>query len=1181
MQSYRGAMTSPDRDPAVDDRNRAADSITSAAQDEGRVLDAWHSEVTRLAHERLGPEDGTTFVSRWRDGLQRVYTAAVPTELVVDDLLRAEDVLAQPERAVPVVEVLRGAPDEWLSAHHDSPYTWRLRLYRPGPAMLSRILPLIVDLGVEVSDERPYLLRRHDGASVWLYDLGLGMPAPSGGDDRSATDLERFRDAFAAAWADHVESDALSRLVLGAGLTWQQVDVLRALVGYLRQTGLPHSLEYVARTLADHPESTRMLVRLFEARTLPERLGGPRERESATTTARREVEAMVESIAGRDADRIMRSLWSVVEAILRTNAYRRQPPGGPRSPLSFKIASDKVPGLPEPRPRFEIWVHSPRMEGVHLRFGSVARGGLRWSNRLEDFRTEVLGLVKAQVVKNAVIVPTGAKGGFVAKRLPDVDTNREAWWAEGVACYRSFISGILDVTDNLVLEGEHQVVVAPEDVVRHDADDPYLVVAADKGTSTFSDIANELAVERGFWLGDAFASGGSNGYDHKAMGITARGAWESVRRHFRELATDPQTTNIAVVGIGDMSGDVFGNGMLLSRHICLVAAFDHRHIFLDPDPDPAASYVERQRLFAMPRSSWADYDATLFSAGGGVHPRTAKSIPVAAEVVRRLGLPEHVTALPPDDLIRAILAAPVDLLWNGGIGTYVKASSEQHLEVGDKANDAVRVDASDLRVRVVGEGGNLGLTQRARVQAAMHGVLLNNDAVDNSAGVDCSDHEVNIKIALDQAVVDGALTEQDRSETLIRMTDDVARLVLSNNRSQNETLSDEGTLAPSQLPAHRRMIDALVVSGQIDRELEVLPTNAELDRRARDGAGLTVPELSVLLAHAKIWLATSILASSVPDEDWVTPLFRGYFPDELGEQLNAQLDEHPLRRDIATTVLVNSVIDRGGITMVHRAVEESGRSAADVVRAAAIVSEVFDLPALAADVRQLDGRVPAHVQTAMRQEQRRLIDRAIRWLLQSRTEIDVVGEVRRFRSAVERLAPEVPDLLLGQDKEYVGALAASYSVPGAPPAVALRTARVLYVYALLHIVELADSIDRSVDEVAEIWFKLSQRFRFDVMLTRISALSRDDTWQVHARSALRFDLYDVHSQFTASVLAAMPETQPATRDIDAMIDAWEQQHPVAVARAINTLDDVDATSHVDLAVLAVALRNLRQVIDRA
>jgi glutamate dehydrogenase len=958
--------------------------------------------------------------------------------------------------------------------------------------------------------------------------------------------------------------------------------VVRALVLYLRQTGLPYSLDYVAGILLGDVALTRLLVRLFEVRFDPGSHSELGERERALDAALEEIRGALDAVEGLDADRILRALLSAVQAVLRTNAFQRGADGEAPPYVSFKFDPAEVAGLPEPKPTYEIWVYSPRVEGVHLRFGDVARGGLRWSDRREDFRTEVLGLVKAQIVKNAVIVPTGAKGGFVAKRLPDPAVDRDAWWAEGVACYRTFISGLLDVTDNLHTDGERQVVLPPADVVRYDGDDPYLVVAADKGTATFSDIANEVAQERGFWLGDAFASGGSNGYDHKAMGITARGAWESVRRHFRELGLDPQTTDFTVVGVGDMSGDVFGNGMLLSEHIQLVAAFDHRHVFLDPDPDPAVSFRERARLFALPRSTWADYDPTLLSPGGGVHSRTVKSVPITPQVAARLGLPTGTTALSPSELVRAILQAPVDLFWNGGIGTYVKASTETHGEVGDKANDPVRVDGTHLRVRVVGEGGNLGLTQRGRVEAAGRGVKLNTDAIDNSAGVDCSDHEVNIKIMLDRLVADGILGEDERNSTLQLMTQDVAQLVLRNNYEQNRVLSAEGAFAAVMLPAHRRFLDSLEAAGEIDRELEALPSSAELDRRARNGSGLTMPELSVLLSYAKISLKGALLASDLPDEGWVRGTLRAYFPAQLGERFPDRLAEHPLRREIATTVLVNEVVGAGGLTFAFRAAEETGSDAADVVRAHAVATRVFGLKERSAAVEALDGRVPAQVQALMRQHHQRLLDRAVRWFLHARPEgIDVGHETDRFASTIRSLADRVPDMLLGQDLDYVRDQASRLTSGGVGTTEALRAASLLYVYPLLDVVEVAAETGRPAAEVATTWFTLSERYGFDSLLTEVSALSREDRWAALARAALRDDLYAVLREFTTAVLSHTgPPPPQSDRDAGSAVAAWEGSHAAAVRRARQTLTELHAAGRADLAALSVALRSLRTVLRR-
>ncbi|WP_448624984.1 NAD-glutamate dehydrogenase [Geodermatophilus sp. URMC 64] len=1147
---------------------------------------SWEDDLLDAARGELGEQDGAALVHRWLAGIPDGYRAEVPARRAVDDLRRVESLLATIATAEshtpsePVLALREAAAGE--------PGTWQLSLYRYTPATLSEVLPLLTDLGVEVTDERPHLLQRVDGQRVWVYDVGLRLPAsfpwgPSRADDRQ--DRDRFCAAFAAAWAGRADSDALSRLVLAAELTWRQVSVVRALLRYLRQTGLSYSLDYVAGILVSEAATTQLLVELFEARFDPRRHPDERSRKRDVRVLEEQTRAALDAVEGLDADRILRALLSAVRAVLRTNAFQRGADGEPPEHLSFKVEPAQVAGMPEPRPAYEIWVYSPRVEGVHLRFGEVARGGLRWSDRPEDFRTEVLGLVKAQVVKNAVIVPTGAKGAFVAKRLPDPAADRAAWWAEGVACYRTFVSGLLDVTDNLVDAGGRQVVVPPADVVRYDGDDPYLVVAADKGTATFSDIANAIATERGFWLGDAFASGGSNGYDHKAMGITARGAWESVKRHFRELGVDPQTTDITVVGVGDMSGDVFGNGMLLSEHIRLVAAFDHRHVFLDPDPDPAVSYRERARLFALPRSSWADYDPAVLSPGGGVHPRMAKSVPITPQVAARLGLPVGTTGLNPDDLVRAILAAPVDLFWNGGIGTYVKASTEPHTDVGDKANDAVRINAADLRVRVVGEGGNLGLTQRGRIEAASSGVKLNTDAVDNSAGVDCSDHEVNIKILLDRLVMDGVLDAEERNRTLARMTENVARLVLRDNDEQNRVLSIETAFAGEHLPAHRRFLQALEDAGQLDRELEALPTTAEFDRRGRAGGSLTTPELSVLLAYAKISLGAAVLASPLPDETWARKAVREYFPVELVERYGDRLDEHPLRREIVTTVLVNRVVASAGITFAFRAAEETGADAAEVVRAHAVATHVFDLEARRAAAEALDGRVPADVQARLRHHHQRLLDRAVRWFLHARPEgIDVLREAERFGPVIRELGERIPDLLLGQDLDYVQDLAGQFTSGGVDAVEALRTAALLSVFTLLDIAEVAEDTVVPDADVAATWFVLSERYGLDSLLTEVSALRRTDRWETLARAALRDDLYTVHRELATAVLGhargGLPAS-PAPSDVDSAVARWEAEHAPAVRRARQTLAELETSGRTDLVALSVALRTLRAVLRRS
>jgi glutamate dehydrogenase len=940
---------------------------------------------------------------------------------------------------------------------------------------LSEILPILQQMDVEVVDERPYQVVRGDGVDCWIYDFGLRLDATLLRQlaDQAVEDVQRrFCEAFVAAWRGACEVDRFNALVLHAGLDWRQVAVLRGYVRYLRQAQSRYSQHYVEEVLLAHSGIAAALVGLFESRFDPALDAATRDIRHDELTA--QIARMIDEVAGLDADRILRGLFCLVRATLRTNYYIRDAEGHPRHYLALKLDPGAVPELPEPRPACEIFVCSPRVEAVHLRFGPVARGGLRWSDRREDFRTEVLALAKAQAVKNAVIVPAGAKGAFVVKRPPtptgDPTLDREAIQAEGIACYRMFVSGLLDLTDNLVNGMSRH----PDQVVCYDGDDSYLVVAADKGTATFSDISNEVAASYRFWLGDAFASGGSAGYDHKVMGITARGAWESVKRHFRELGIDTQTEDITVVGIGDMSGDVFGNGMLCSEHIRLLAAFDHRHVFVDPDPDPASSYAERRRLFERPRSSWDDYDRSLISTGGGVWSRGAKRIPVGAQMRRALGIGEGVTELSPPELIRAIVLCPAQLLFNGGIGTYVKSSTETHAEVADKANDAVRVDGSQLRVRVIAEGGNLGLTQRGRIEFARAGGKINTDAIDNSAGVDCSDHEVNIKILLDRLVTDGVLSTGERRALLVEMTDEVAALVLAHNADQNTQLGVSRAHAASMTSVHGRLVTYLEEHHGLDRSLAILPSRAQWEARESAGEGLTSPELSTLMAHVKLGLTGQLLASDLPDAE----VFRGrlpeYFPAALRDRFAGAIGEHPLRREITTTLLVNEVVDRAGITYAYRLAEELSVSAPDAVRAYSVAVAVFDLRATWQAIAELSTAVPVSVADAMMLALRRLLDRVSRWLLLNRPQPLAVGaEINRFRPNVQALAPRVPDWLAGREADTVAAAARRLTGQGVPDELANPVSAGLTSFGLLDIVEVAELAEQDAERVAQLYYALS------------------------------------------------------------------------------------------------------------
>ncbi|WFE46732.1 NAD-glutamate dehydrogenase [Verrucosispora sp. WMMD1129] len=1142
--------TDPTSPPGDIDADLLAEELADATR-------LWDDDYRLVLERKLGDEQAKHLFGRYADAFPEGYKDGHTPYEAMKDLAKLE-LLEEPgqlemhlfRKQLAPRAVGRG-PDV------DESMDVRFKVYRYGePMMLSAVLPVLHSLGVKVVDEHPYEVERVDGR-IWLYDFGLRLPE---GHQELAEVRPHVENAFAAAWRGEAEVDRFNELVLLAGLTWRQVVVLRAYAKYLRQTGTVFSQDYMESTFIAYPRLATLLVQLFEARFEP----GPvdaeqRQRRGAELVA--EIRAALDDVASLDQDRILRSYLNLIQATLRTSFYQRPVGGRPKPYVAFKLDPQAIPELPAPRPKFEIFVYSPRFEGVHLRFGPVARGGLRWSDRREDFRTEVLGLVKAQMVKNAVIVPVGAKGGFVLKQKPG---DRD----EAVTCYKEFVSALLDVTDNIVA-GE---IVPPDDVVRHDGDDPYMVVAADKGTATFSDTANEISTAHNFWMGDAFASGGSAGYDHKKMGITARGAWESVKRHFREMGHDTQSQDFTVAGVGDMSGDVFGNGMLLSEHIRLVAAFDHRHIFLDPDPDAATSYAERKRLFDLPRSTWEDYNAELISAGGGIYPRTAKSVPVSPQVRAVLGLDDDVDQLSPQELMKAILTAPVDLFWNGGIGTYVKASSETNAQVGDKSNDAIRVDGRNLRCRVVGEGGNLGFTQHGRIEYAQAGGRMYTDFIDNAAGVDCSDHEVNIKILLNTAVADGELSVPERDELLARMTDEVAELVLRDNYDQARAINNSQAQATSLLPVHRRMITELERAGVLERSLEALPPDEEL--AVRTESGLTAPEFAVLLAYVKIALEKEILTDGLPDEEWTGEVLVNYFPTPMRERFADRMNRHRLRRDIVTTVLVNEAINRGGISFVFRVVEETAATAADVIRAYVVVREVFGLRELWDAVEALDNRIDPELQTNVYLDTRRLLDRAVRWLVTNRrSPIDVPAEIARLRDGITRLLPQMETLFYGSERESIAAHIDSMTERGVPRELAERSTRLMYSFGLLDVVETATGTGRDVGEVASVYFVLSDRFRVDSLLSKISLLPREDRWQTLARMALRYDLYAALAALTAEVLDSTPgDLSPQER-----VQQWEQSNATSIHRAERAMGEFDE-SRADLAALSVLLRQIRTLV---
>ena len=1027
----------------------------------------------------------------------------------------------------------------------------RFKIYNTAKVTLSDSLPVLERMGARVLDEHPYHIDTGD-SPLWIHDLGLQLPA--------GTDLAgikaRFEELFCQAWRGEVESDDLNKLVLGSTLDARAICVLRAYTRYFKQLGFGFSQNYIEATLNNNAAIAQAIVELFKLRFDPTLAA---DRQQCQQQIAKQIETHLIDVLSLDEDRILRQFYAAVLATVRTNLWQPAASGVHKPYLSFKFNPREMPGVPEPRPLHEIWVYSPRVEGIHLRNGKVARGGIRWSDRREDFRTEILGLVKAQHVKNTVIVPVGSKGGFVLKNAPPA-SDRDAYAAEGVACYKLFLAGLLDLTDNLV----KGAVVPPISVVRHDADDPYLVVAADKGTATFSDIANSVSADYGFWLGDAFASGGSVGYDHKKMGITARGAWESARRHFRARSLNTQTTDFKVVGIGDMSGDVFGNGMLLSEHIQLLAAFDHRHIFIDPSPDAARSHAERKRLFALPRSSWDDYDKSLISKGGGVYPRSAKSITLsdAARAVLDIGSSE----LTPVELLRAILQAPVDLLYNGGIGTYVKASFETHAQAGDKAGDAFRVNGNELRCKVVVEGGNLGCTQLGRIEYAQKGGLIYSDAIDNSAGVDCSDHEVNIKILLGSVVEAGDLTLKQRNDVLASMTDEVGLLVLTDNYYQTQALDIADHRATYLLDGQQRLLQWLERQGRLNRAIEFLPTDDEIARRRARKTGLSAPESGVLLAYAKMSIYDDLLLSNLPDDPYFNRALKAYFPQVLSEKFGAAIAAHPLKREIIATYLTNTVVNRAGATFVNFIASESGATAADVIRAFTLAREIFGLEPLWDQIDALDYRVDATLQLDLLAKLIAIAQRASRWMLRVRAQgSDLPTLIKRYQPAALELRAHLADWLPASANARWQQASDALVQAGVEPALAQNLTALEFIFPALDLVDLAQQAGTGLAQAARAYFGVDAALDLPGWRDQINRLPTDTLWQTQARGSARDDVYSIASQITRGLLSRQEE-----------LAVWREQHGPAVDRLCRLLADI-STQGADLAPVSVALRELRHL----
>ncbi|MBM3533816.1 MAG: NAD-glutamate dehydrogenase [Alphaproteobacteria bacterium] len=1103
---------------------------------------SWRDHLSQALIEAKGEEKGLSILDRYGDAFGSAYRERFPGQIAVSDIDRVEESLASGQVAMNLYTPLDAEGDE---VH--------FKVFNPGkPIALSDILPMLENMGLKVLEEVPFRVKPKGAETrVWIQDFSMRLKA--GGQVPVSRVKQAFHDAFRRVWTGEAENDGFNRLVLGAGLTWREVVILRAYAKYLRQTGFTFSQTYIEDALADHPEITRLLVLFFTTRFSP---ADRKDAELRANGAAVEVEHALDAVTNLDQDRILRRFINLIRSTQRTNFFQMGAGGQPKPYLSFKLDSQKIEDLPLPRPLVEIWVYSPRVEGVHLRGGRVARGGIRWSDRREDFRTEILGLMKAQMVKNAVIVPVGSKGGFFVKN-PPTEGGREAFQAEGIECYRTFMRGLLDITDNAV-GGK---VAPPKDVARLDQDDPYLVVAADKGTATFSDIANGISREYGFWLDDAFASGGSAGYDHKKMAITARGAWENVKRHFREMGRDCQTTAFDCVGVGDMAGDVFGNGMLRSKATRLVCAFNHMHIFIDPSPDPATSFAERERLFNLPRSSWKDYDAKLISAGGGIFERSAKSIKLSPEMKKLIGLDRD--AAMPAELIQAILRMPVDLIFFGGIGTFIRASSETNAEVGDRANDALRITAKDVRAKIIGEGANLGMTQRARIEAGLLGIHLNTDAIDNSAGVDCSDHEVNIKILLGDVCANGDMTIKQRDQLLASMTEQVGELVLQDNIDQSLALTLSEADGPQGIEEMARLMRTLERIGLLDRAIEFLPGDPQLAERQAAERGLSRPELAVLLAYAKMALYNDLLPSDLPDDPTLTADLESYFPDELKKRFKTEIARHKLKREIVATVVTNALVNRAGQAFVSTLADKTGSAWPEIARAYLIARDAFALGPMWEQVQALDLKVRAEVQTQMHRSIRRLSERASLWFLNNgKRPLKIADALAEFRPGIGALTKGLGQALPEGDRAELDRQAKALADAGVPRDLAHAVSQLDRLAAAPDIVRLGgDPL-----AVARVYYALGQRLGLDWLKSQAAQLKPQTDWQRQAAAAVLDDLYGHQAMLARRVLADSGE-----------LKKWVDGREPSVERVDQLLTEMRAAPAVDLAMLAVANRRFGEL----
>ncbi|PMH46498.1 NAD-glutamate dehydrogenase [Vibrio sp. 10N.286.49.B3] len=1135
----------------VDNNNMDVD-VKVIEQNLMEVSSSWDDRLSQSIVANFGESQGLPLSKEYMRAFPRSYKEDVMPGSAMADIERLEHLNENNKLGMLFYRAQEEAKDSKAV---------RLKLYHSDePIHLSDVMPMLENLGLRVIGESPYEISKTNGRTYWILDFSM-LHKGNEGVDISETQ-ERFQQAFAAVWHGKVDSDGFNRLVLGAGLEAREISILRAYARYMRQVGFPFSQQYIEDTLSHYPDLAKALVDLFVGRFDPKLKKNVNRQEGLI----KKITEKLIDVESLDDDRIIRRYMEMICATLRTNYFQHDNKGQPKPWLALKMQPCLIPEIPAPVPAFEIFVYAPDIEGVHLRGGKVARGGLRWSDRQEDFRTEILGLVKAQQVKNTVIVPVGAKGGFVCKRQYLL-TTRDEVFAEGQRCYQRFIRALLDVSDNII-DG---VIAPPIDVVRHDHDDPYLVVAADKGTATFSDLANSVSEEYNFWLGDAFASGGSNGYDHKAMGITAKGAWESVKRHFREMGIDCQQTDFTTIGVGDMAGDVFGNGMLLSKHICLQAAFNHLHIFIDPNPDAAITWQERERLFNLPRSSWDDYNKALISKGGGIFSRRAKSVTLSPEIQSMLGIKK--SAMAPNDLIKAILLMEVDLLWNGGIGTYVKSTSESHVDVGDRANDSLRVDGKDLRAKVIGEGGNLGMTQLGRIEYALAGGRANTDFVDNVGGVDCSDNEVNIKIFLNGLVTNGDLTVKQRNHILESMEDEVGEIVLDDAYCQAESISVTEAQGTQLVKEQIRFIHSMEKSGHLDRALEYIPNDETLLEREKQGFGLTRPELAVLVAYGKMVLKEDLVVDEIVQDSFHAKQLIQYFPNELRCHYLAHMDNHPLRSEIIATGLANQMVNEMGCNFVTRLQDETGASVSAIANAYAASREIYAFEAVFKQIRQLDNKAQTAAQYELIFQVRRTLRRLSRWMLRNRSvKLSVDSLIELYQHDVNVISDKLDSMLVASEVDEHNALAQSWIEQGIDSPLANHVARLSSLNSILDISTVSRESGKNIEQAAKLYFTLGDKLSLHWFLKQINNQATDNHWQALARAAFREDLDWQQRQLTKQVL----NCTCSNKDFDVLqaLDNWMETNTVSLCRWESILNEFKVGSVHEFAKFSVALREL-------